>query len=77
MEQKDFNDAVLNYVIHIADNQTRITEAMVTLGQQMVTISTQNQAIASILERVTQTTDRTEQMVARILAGAAPDKVSH
>lgn len=77
MEQKDFNDAVLNYVIHIADNQTRITEAMVTLGQQMVTISTQNQAIASILERITQTTDRTEQMVARILAGAAPDKVSH
>jgi hypothetical protein len=43
----------------------------------MVTLGTQNQAIASILERVTQTTDRTEQMVARILAGAAPDKVSH
>ena len=70
MEETDFQKALLNYVIHIADNQTRIAEAMVTLGQQ-------NQAIAAILERVTQTTDRTEQMVAGILTRLEPEKVSH
>ena len=77
MEEQDFQKAILNYVIHIADNQTRIAEAMATLGQQVAIMSTHSQAIAAMLERVVQTTDRTEQMVARILAGAAPDKVSH
>jgi len=70
MEEQDFQKAILNYVIHIADNQTRIAEAMATLGAQ-------NQAIARILEKVTQTNDRTEQMVAGILTRLESDKVSH
>jgi hypothetical protein len=77
MEQKDFTDAVLNYVIHIADNQSKMVEYQTRMVEALATISKQAEATAAILERVVQTTDRTEQMVARILAGAAPDKVSH
>ena len=70
MEEQDSQKAVLHYAIHIADNQTRIAEAIVALG-------TQTQAIAAIRERVVQTTDRTEHMVASRLTCSAPDKVSH
>ena len=63
MEDQDYQKLTVNYLAHIADNQTRITEAMATLGQ--------------ILERVVQTTDRTEQMVAGILTRLEPEKVSH
>ena len=70
MEEHEWQKALLTYVIHIADNQTRIAEAMVALGNQ-------NQAIASILERITQTTDRTEQMVAGLLTRIESDKLSH
>ncbi len=62
-EDQDFQKLIVNYLIHIADNQTRIAEAMATLGQ--------------ILERVVQTTDRTEQIVAGILTRLELEKVSH
>jgi hypothetical protein len=68
MDDTELQKALLNYVIHIADNQTRIAEAMATLGQQVTIMNAQSQAVAAILERVVQTTDRSEQMVARILA---------
>jgi hypothetical protein len=41
MEEQDSQKAVLHYAIPIADNQTRMAEAMGALG-------TQNQAIAAI-----------------------------
>lgn len=77
MEDTDFQKALLTYTIHMADNQTRIAEATVTISQHSVTISQQLTAVTAILERVIQTTDRTEQMVAKILAGTAPATVSH
>lgn len=77
MEQKDFNDAVLNYVIHISDHQTKMVEYQARMAEALAAISAQGQSIAAILERVVQTTDRTEQRVARILATTAPEKMSH
>ncbi len=77
MEEQDFQKAILNYVIHIADNQTRIAESQARIAEAMATLGAQSQEIARILEKVTQTTYRTEQMVAGILTRLESDKVSH
>jgi hypothetical protein len=77
MEPHDLTEATLNYVIHIADNQTRMAEAMATIAQQTIRQTEALATISAILERVVQTTDRTEQMTLRILAATTPKTGSH
>ena len=113
MEHKPLQETIINYAMHLADNQAKMVESQTRMAEALDKITTtlvesetrrtaadlriaeilaasQEKIAASetrtaeayvelgrILDRVIQTTDRTEQMTARLLASLAPEKVSH